>query len=234
MHIATLVALDNELTKIKEAFSITDEGHEYDAALAKLRKEHGEKTTALAQKHNGMGSTSRKGKYTKSLRGFSPKMMRGIIGVESALKFDPRHQAYVEKKHNNKENAYNIFGGILTPTPTERNPTKYRYGEFGDKEKKSSPAGIGAAVGAGTVGVKGALREWGKHVDEKKYNLSPAQRKSLTRHHLARVAADTLAGAGAGGAIGHYGPKAIASAKKHTGEVASKAIGEFKSSLMGG
>jgi len=115
----------------KEAFAVTEEGHKYDAASAKVKSEAAEKQTALAQKHKGAGHRKKGGgtqwgSFGKALRGFNEGDSQGTA----------RHQAYVQKKHEGGKNAYNPLGGTMTPTKGESGGSKWMYGKVGGDKKK--------------------------------------------------------------------------------------------------
>lgn len=125
----------------KKAFAITQKGHAYDADRAAIRGEAGAKLNELSQRHHAMGSNKRTGNFLNALR-FGPEHL-------ADPKNDPRHQAYVEKKHREGKNAWNPFGGTMTPSKYEQNGSTLQYGEHKTghkftskdsrpKEKKSS------------------------------------------------------------------------------------------------
>jgi hypothetical protein len=108
--------LRSELEVEKKAFAVTEKGHAFDAERAKLRGEAGAKEMELSQRHHAMGSATRKGNVLNALR----------FGTMS---HEPRHEEYVEKKHRAGKNAYNPFGGLLTPSKHEKGGTRFLYGE---------------------------------------------------------------------------------------------------------
>jgi len=110
---------------VKTAFSVTEEGHKFDADLARARAEHGAKAWALAQRHGGVGSAVDRGSFWKALRGFTP------FGAP-----DPRHEEYVAQQHEKGENAWNPFGGLLTPSSKEVGGTTWQYGKFKQPEEE--------------------------------------------------------------------------------------------------
>ena len=142
----------------KVAFSITPEGHEFDADQAAIRGESAAKQMELSQRHHAMGSSKRVGDFMNVLR-FGPNTLR-----------DPRHEAYVERKHREGKNAWNPFGGALTPSKYERDGSTLQYGEMRTghkfkskdsrpKEKKSSvgtdAAKAGKSAAYKTLGLMG-------------------------------------------------------------------------------
>ena len=126
----------------KVAFSVTREGHKFDTEMAKAREHAGAKEMELGQKYKGLayrdpksGKTKR-GKMGRALRGFQahPDILGGIR--------NPRHQAYLAKKHGKGKQGWNPLGGMLTPSKYEKGGTKGIKSEFGkfetgkDKDKK--------------------------------------------------------------------------------------------------
>lgn len=107
----------------KKAFSVTPEGHAFDADRAAIRAEHAAKQMELSQRHHAMGSNKRVGNFVRAMR-FSPDMTE-----------DPRHQEYVEKKHRAGKNAWNPLGGSLTPSKYEKGGSTLQYGEMNTKHK---------------------------------------------------------------------------------------------------
>lgn len=122
------VALHNKMDEVKgkmekKSFSITREGHDFDADRAAIRSDAGAQESELRQRHMSLGAKDRRASYLQALR------LRE--GGESA--FTARHNEYVEKKHREGKNAYNPLGGALTPSKHERGGTSglnSRFGEF--------------------------------------------------------------------------------------------------------
>ena len=85
----------------KEAFSVTPEGHAYDAEKAAIMGEAGHKLLELSLKYKGFGE----GSTLKDRARFGPD-----------LDIDPGHQKYVEDKHKAGKNAYNPLGGVFSST----------------------------------------------------------------------------------------------------------------------
>lgn len=120
----------------KTAFSVTDEGHRFDAEEARLKARHAAKQIALSQRHGAMGSAEGMGSFLKAFRGFTPDTMDG-----------PRHQEYVAREHEAGSNAWNPFGGMLTPSSRETGGTRWMYGKFKqpDEGEEAAPAAEKAA-----------------------------------------------------------------------------------------
>lgn len=89
----------------KEAFAVTDEGHEYDAGANRVLAD----ALARIQDNNA--------KYRQKAK------VRGLLtldpGNELGIELLKRHAAYTAKKHEKGENAYNPFGGYMTNYPEE-------------------------------------------------------------------------------------------------------------------
>lgn len=143
-------ALEQYLTRKaqeKVAFSVTPEGHAFDAEVAAIKRDAAERLMALSQKHKGFGhrkpdGSTQMGSLGKNLRGFTPPA-DGILGLPA----DHRHWAAVEKAHRAGKNVYNPFAGMLTPTDSEVGGSALQYGRIDPdraknkkegKEKKSS------------------------------------------------------------------------------------------------
>lgn len=111
----------------KQAFSVTEKGHAFDAEKAKHKKEYHENRTESLQKHRAVG-------YLDPDTHSNPARFRDVFrfnheGVDHRV--NARHQAYVEKKHKAGKNAYNPFGGTLTPTEKEEGGSKGMLGMYG-------------------------------------------------------------------------------------------------------
>jgi len=126
--LASLVQVGDPLGRAlaKLAFSVTEEGHKYDAERAKLDAAHSSNIMELAQRYGGMGSAKGTGSLRKALRGF-----------DAAYTTDPRHDEYRAKKHKEGKNAWNPLGGANTPSSREVGGTKWRYGKF--KKAEADP-----------------------------------------------------------------------------------------------
>lgn len=89
----------------KEAFAVTEEGHEYDAGANRALAD----ALARIQDNNA--------KYRQKAK------VRGLLtidpGKEIAIELVKRHANYTAKKHEKGENAYNPFGGYMTNYPEE-------------------------------------------------------------------------------------------------------------------
>jgi hypothetical protein len=165
------------------AFAVTDKGHAYDAALAKIRQDALEQEAALAAAHKALGVYNDEGKNPVEI----PSLLRFGLGLEGRPDLAARHQAYTAKAHAEGRNAWNPFGGALTPLESEGSRgTPGLFGGMGQIDlkpeyaamlkKESAAAGanmvsrflrsqnfkkpaIGAAIGAGAGAVKHMLSD---------------------------------------------------------------------------
>lgn len=120
----------------KEALAVTREGHEYDAKRARIKEQAHAQMAGLSQEHGGLGYWDEggglhMGNLLKAVRGFSAGQ-HDVMGA--------RHNAYVASKHEAGHNAWNPWGGTMTPAPGERGGTKglliSRIGDFRKPEEK--------------------------------------------------------------------------------------------------
>jgi hypothetical protein len=101
------------------AFALTERGHRFDTERASLKKEHLLDEARLHQNYNAIGYND-------------PETNQNPAKLINVFRFGPngdhptveaRHQAYVAAQHAQGRNAYNPFGGLLTPLPEERGAT---------------------------------------------------------------------------------------------------------------
>lgn len=97
---------------VKQAFSISPEGHKYDATTARAKQRAAETHLKAARKYED------KAPIKSQLTGIGA----GISGFPKRL--EARHAAYVAAKHEDKRNAYNPLGGLLTKTKAEKELSK--------------------------------------------------------------------------------------------------------------
>lgn len=119
----------------KTAFAVTDSGHAFDAADYGGRAEmHGKRREAREAYHKGEPGL---GMY-HNVAPFVGAPGDGMVGLPGRVidALAERHHAYAAKEHEKGDNAWNPFGGVLTPTERER--------AFAAKNKKeaSAPATI--------------------------------------------------------------------------------------------
>lgn len=100
----------------KLAFAVTEEGHEFDADVAAKKRKMMEDIMKMEQEamRGGYWDDDNKLESANFLRALR---FGGTAG--NGLFDNPRHQAYIEKKHREGGNAWNPFGGMLTPTDRE-------------------------------------------------------------------------------------------------------------------
>jgi hypothetical protein len=127
----------------KKAFSLTDKGHQFDAAIADMKARHAAEEGALLQEMGALGGV---GSPVSSGEVSFPKAMLNALRFQGSYD-DPRgtarHQEYVAKKHRGGENAYNPFGGLLTPSPHEEGGTPGFAGLVGKlKNPNAKTAGL--------------------------------------------------------------------------------------------
>ena len=123
-------SIDEDLEK--DAFSVTREGHKFDAERAKDRKEYLLRRSVALQKKDALGHSGKDGKNPAKLT----SAMR--FNNEGHTTAGARHQAYIEKKHREGKNAYNPFGGSMTKVKEEKGSTPGLLGTFGKVVKKAS------------------------------------------------------------------------------------------------
>lgn len=158
-----------EESMMKESFSITPEGHQYDAEVAELARNYAINNARIAHKYRALG-----GKGDEDYPSGPPfRALRFGLSSPDLISQHPilaaRHLDYVMKKHKKNENAYNPFGGQFTPLPVEGtrgtggvfSSAGIPYSEEDMKKESASPKtiamllGAGAAAGAGsTIGAK--------------------------------------------------------------------------------
>jgi hypothetical protein len=88
----------------KEALAVTDEGHKLDAGRARAARDY----------HSNARKSEREFAVKAPVRG----SMRGF--QEAAHRSAERHQDYKARKHEDKRNAFNPFGGVLTKSRSEK------------------------------------------------------------------------------------------------------------------
>ena len=115
---------------LKQAFSFTESGHKYDAAKAKILLQA---VDSLAQLDESFGAQGHRNDAGESVYGAWGKALRTLSGPGEWEMIEPRHLAYIAKKHEAGQNAWNPFGGALTPTDREGpGATRWQYGKHKD------------------------------------------------------------------------------------------------------
>lgn len=114
---------------VKLGFAVTERGHEFDADVAEMKRKF---FTDLARRQQEEGAVGYRDPDTEKTNWGN---------ILSALRFGggdalgaARHQAYTEKQHREGSNAWNPFGGMLTPIPEERGATTGLLGQYGKVE----------------------------------------------------------------------------------------------------
>lgn len=123
-----------KMAAVKTAIAVSTEGHEYDAAINRIKEEAALNMLALGQKHKGIGGWTEKGlergDFGKTLRGFTTG-----FGEE-----DPRVYAHRAALHEAGKNPLNPFGGSFTPHPAEGKGAKWwNIGKIDLSKAKKSP-----------------------------------------------------------------------------------------------
>jgi hypothetical protein len=117
----------------KQALAVTDAGHKYDAEAAEIRQRAAEELMALQERFGARGHRDEEGGMHFGNIG---KALRLMLNEDPE---DPRHMAYVAKKHREGSNAWNPFGGVMTPTEREgRRGSRFFYGSMNEHKKESS------------------------------------------------------------------------------------------------
>lgn len=107
-----------EAVLIKVGFAVTDEGHEYDADMAEIRKKYFLDQARRMQEDNTVGAYNEEGDNEASI-------LKALRYNLSSPNFEghpiaaARKQQYIQNQHEAGENAWNPFGGALTPVPEE-------------------------------------------------------------------------------------------------------------------
>ena len=123
---------DTLRTFLKEAFSFTESGHKYDAAKAEILRQAADSHAQLDESFGARGSMNDAG---ENVHGSLGKALRTISGPSESEIYEPRHARYVAKQHEKGQNAYNPFGGHLTPTDREGpGATRWRYGKHTEQK----------------------------------------------------------------------------------------------------
>jgi hypothetical protein len=120
----------------KVAFAITEKGHQFDTERAKLHKEQLLDQSRLHQRYNALG-------HRDPATGENPATMLNVLRFgpnEGHPTAEARHEAYVAAQHAQGQNAWNPFGGLLTPLPEEQGATPGFFGMLGKVGPKKKEA----------------------------------------------------------------------------------------------
>jgi hypothetical protein len=113
----------------KCAFSVTERGHAFDADRAAILQDAMQELAARQHQEGALGGRVGEGgkwemaNLLKTLRFGAGDPRQGL-----------RRQAYIEKKHRAGSNAWNPFGGALTPHPSEEHGTAMLLGKVRSKK----------------------------------------------------------------------------------------------------
>lgn len=186
------------MASLKAAFSITDEGHKLDAAHYNIESEAAHKKVKPQQEYAearpGMAQVASTAHILSLLGPILNIPGSHLIPVSNASshgalfnQMEARHKDYAAKKHEQGENAYNPFGGVMTKSRHEEKdekkdakkdskPDTKKTSSFGPEMHKLSGMmgtlgkglgmagkavgivpGVGTAIGAGLGGIGGAM-----------------------------------------------------------------------------
>lgn len=109
----------------KLGFSVTQEGHGVDARVLRMREQAALQRTKQLQDEGIQGYKNLTG---DTVPGSYRKALTTPVGA--ILSEDPRHLAYAAARHEAGGNAWNPFGGILTPHPMEEGGTALGLGKI--------------------------------------------------------------------------------------------------------
>ncbi len=129
----------------KEAFAVTDKGHQFDAERARMLEGHHLDRARLLQAYQAEG-------HVDPATGKNPATLLNVLRFHDLSPFGDdnhavgaaRHQNYVAGKHEQGQNAWNPLGGMLTAHPAEEGGTSGFLGVVGKvkpKEKKAAQSG---------------------------------------------------------------------------------------------
>lgn len=117
----------------KVAFSVTEEGHKFDAEKARILSRAAAELHELAHRYGAVGHRDEKGRYQlASLLGtLRFNVMPDTQDLANLVRPIPnaRYFEYVAREHEQGGNAYNPLGGRLTPAAHERGGNWFAYGK---------------------------------------------------------------------------------------------------------
>jgi len=119
---AAIRGFTNELEKI--SFAISEKGHKFDAEKYRLlARQHAEHAEHLQKpEYNALGTVEGFGDTGGAVRfGYGHDRPDALA----------RHAEYAAKKHEEGKNAYNPWGGLLTPSSYEHGATHGLGGKYG-------------------------------------------------------------------------------------------------------
>jgi len=126
----------------KVGFAVTQKGHEYDAAVNEMKARHGAELQALHDHFSGgrFGLTDEGRRHIADQGGAQPSgaverlvnLIRfGGTGMDNDAMV--RHHEYTARKHQEGSNAWNPFGGMLTPSKHEVGGDRRGMGAYKSK-----------------------------------------------------------------------------------------------------
>lgn len=120
----------------KEGFAVTSEGHQFDAKRFQLAKEHALEQARLLHEYNALPHRD-----PESGKVEAPLLRRARFSLQQEgyhPMAEARHMDYAAKQHAQGSNAWNPFGGLLTPLPEEEGGTSGLAGMLGRPKAKST------------------------------------------------------------------------------------------------
>jgi hypothetical protein len=156
--------LTNKYDEPKVAFAVTDEGHEFDAKFYDMKARHAAEEAAMFQGVGALGGVNEEGHNLSSL---ASTLRYGLSSPHASEdpRMDSRHFEYAKKKHEEGSNAWNPWGGMLTPSPHEEHATEGLTGSIGsfrNPHEKSKSKKKEASVGDFLRGAAPAALEFAK------------------------------------------------------------------------
>lgn len=190
----------------KTAFSVTNDGHKFDVAdFGAQRDMYGARREARSEYQD-------KRPMAALLSTVGAVQGYPSLGVSHLDRFmdaaGERHADYAAKQHGIGSNAWNPFGGVLTPTDREK---KFDASKEKSKEKSALDASSVANLGRQAVGFLGKNpgAAVGTAVGAAGGLAHGLQKDQQGHRHLLRGAAEGVAGGVAGAALGqgaqHFG-----------------------------
>ena len=114
---------------VKVGFSVTEEGHQWDADRSAAKQKYLLELAQMMQEKGGLGYKDEEGgrNYGNLLKAL--RFGSGDVAGHPAEAL--RREAYIEKKHRAGKNAWNPFGGTLTPHESEgEGATRFSAGKI--------------------------------------------------------------------------------------------------------
>jgi hypothetical protein len=135
---------DAILTKV--GFSVTEEGHEWDANRAAAKQKYFQELASQLADKDALAYKTDEGDTHRG------KILSGLRFGEGDPRAALRSLAYTEKKHREGKNAWNPFGGMLTPHSSEGpGASKWMYGRPGGAKQEEAPPAPPAQKAASVI-----------------------------------------------------------------------------------